>query len=158
MVSYRWLFLTVALGWILLDQLTKWWAVSALDGPTDEILGSLRFTLVENRGSAFSLGTGFGPWIAILAIVVVAVLVWQGRSVRTRSSAVALGLLVGGAVGNLIDRVARSDDGPLGGAVIDFIDLQWWPVFNIADIGVVCGAILMVLSVGRGSPDSSSGR
>jgi signal peptidase II len=61
-------------------------------------------------------------------------------------------MIVGGALGNVIDRAVRSDAGFLRGSVIDFIDLQWWPVFNIADVGVVCGAILLVIATFRGSP------
>jgi signal peptidase II len=65
--------------------------------------------------------------------------------------AVALGMIVGGASGNLCDRLLRGDAGLLHGSVVDFIDFQWWPVFNVADIGVVCGAILLVIATFRGS-------
>ena len=85
-------------------------------------------------------------WIAPIALVIVGLLVWQGRSVRTRLGAVALALIVGGALGNVIDRAFRGDSGFFQGGVVDFIDLQWWPIFNVADIGVVCGAILLVIS------------
>lgn len=154
--THRLLFGAVAVGWIAFDQLTKWWAVASLGGDTIDLVGSLRLRLAVNYGASFSLGTGMGMWIGLLALVVVAVLVWQGRSVRTRLGAVALGLIVGGAVGNVLDRAFRSDGGFFGGGVIDFIDLQWWPVFNVADVGVVCGAILLVLSMLR-APDETSG-
>ena len=60
--------------------------------------------------------------------------------------AVATGLVVGGAIGNLLDRALREGDGFLGGGVVDFIDLQWWPIFNVADTAIVVGAVLLFLS------------
>ncbi|MSX96337.1 MAG: signal peptidase II, partial [Actinobacteria bacterium] len=83
------------------------------------------------------------------ALVLVGVLVWKGGSVRSRLGAVALGMIVGGALGNVLDRAFRGDAGFFHGGVIDFIDFQWWPVFNVADIGVVCGAALLVISTLR---------
>lgn len=131
---------------IALDQGTKHWALNRLDeGPID-VIGSLRFNLRFNPGAAFSLGSGgrFGPWIALLAIVVVATLA-MGYPSRFRFGAIAAGLITGGALGNLIDRAFRGDEGFLHGAVVDFIDLQWWPVFNIADAAICVGAVLLVL-------------
>lgn len=144
--THRVLFGAVAVGWVLADQLTKWWAVSSLQDNTIDVVWTLRFQLLKNYGASFSLGAGYGAWIGILALVVVGILVWKGGSVRSRLGAVALGMIVGGALGNVLDRAFRSDSGFLQGGVIDFIDFQWWPVFNIADIGVVCGAILLVIS------------
>lgn len=158
MATHRILFGLVAVGWLAFDQLTKWWAVSSLGDRSVDLLWTLRFRLTYNFGASFSLGAGMGMWIGLLALVVVAALVWQGRSVRTRLGAVALGLIVGGAVGNVVDRAFRSDDGFFGGGVVDFIDLQWWPVFNVADMGVVCGAILLVASMLRdGDRDVDTG-
>ena len=150
--THRRLFLAVAAGWLIFDQLTKTWAEHALKGAPVHVVGTLQFDLTYNSGASFSMGTGLGPWIALGALGVVAVLLWVGRSVRSRIGAVALGLIVGGALGNVIDRAGRGDAGFLHGSVIDFIDLQWWPVFNIADVGVVCGAILLVIATFRGSP------
>ncbi len=144
--THRVLFGAVAVGWVVADQLTKWWAVSSLKDNTIDVFWTLRFQLLTNYGASFSLGAGYGAWIGLLALVVVGILVWKGGSVRTRLGAVALGMIVGGALGNVLDRAFRSDSGFFQGGVIDFIDLQWWPVFNIADIGVVCGAILLVIS------------
>ena len=144
--THRVLFGAVAVGWVIVDQLSKWWAVSSLNDRTVDVVWTLRFQLTFNRGASFSLGTGFGTWIGILALVVVGLLVWKGGSVRTRLGAVALGMIVGGALGNVLDRAFRGDAGFFQGGVVDFIDFQWWPVFNIADIGVVCGAILLVIS------------
>lgn len=150
--THRRLFLAVAAGWLIFDQLTKTWAEHALTGAPVHVVGTLQLDLTYNSGASFSMGTGLGPWIALGALGVVAVLLWVGRSVRSRIGAVALGLIVGGALGNVIDRAGRGDAGFLHGSVIDFIDLQWWPVFNIADVGVVCGAILLVIATFRGSP------
>jgi signal peptidase II len=132
-----------------LDQLTKAWAVSALGDRDIDLIGSLRLHLERNSGAAFSLNRGRGGLVALLAIAVVLVIVWVGRSVRTRPGALAIGLVLGGAVGNLSDRVFRDGTGFLGGAVVDFIDLQWWPVFNVADIAIVLGGLLLVVASTR---------
>jgi signal peptidase II len=149
------LFAAVAIGWIVVDQLTKSWAVSNLTGRDVDVVGSLRLNLAFNSGASFSMGGGLGPWIGIIALVIVGVLVWQARSVTSRLAAVALGMIVGGALGNVLDRAFRSGgDGLFGGAVVDFIDLQWWPIFNVADAGVVVGAILLVVSTFLPGPDN----
>ena len=138
----------VAVTVLVADQLTKWWAINRLSGgDIVDVIGSLRFNLFYNTGVAFSLGSGdgIGPWISVLAIGVV-VAVSFGATSRHRLGAVASGLISGGAIGNLLDRAFRGDDGFLHGAVIDFIDLQWWPVFNIADAAIVVGAILLVVA------------
>lgn len=136
----------VALVVIVLDQLTKQLALSALaDGPVD-LVGSLRFKLAFNSGTAFSFGSGRGGLISLLGLVVVGILL---RSVLTwpgRLPSIVAGMVAGGAIGNLLDRFLRDGSGGvLGGRVVDFIDLQWWPVFNVADIGIVCGAVLLAL-------------
>jgi signal peptidase II len=73
-------------------------------------------------------------------------LLWSGHAVPNRTGGVAMGLILGGALGNLGDRAFRAGEGFLGGAVVDFIDFQWFPIFNVADIGVVGGALLLVLA------------
>jgi signal peptidase II len=136
---------------LVLDIVTKHWAVNRLSGQrTIEVLGSLRFNLTYNTGASFSIGSdsGIGPWVGVVALVVVVALA-LGETSRTSWGAVAAGLIGGGAIGNLLDRAFRGDDGFMHGAVIDFIDLQWWPVFNIADMGVVVGAILLVIATLR---------
>lgn len=138
---------SIAAVTILLDQITKHWALQALqDGPID-LVGSLRLNLLYNTGTAFSLGggKGLGPWISVLAIGVVVTLS-LGYTSRFRLGAVAAGLIAGGAFGNLIDRAFRGDDGFLHGAVIDMVDLQWWPVFNLADAAICVGAALLVFA------------
>ena len=138
--------LLVAAGVVVLDQLTKHWAVNRLtDGRDIDLIGSLRFHLTYNSGMAFSRGQGLGPIIGIIAVVVVVVLL---RSLRREGSLlldVATGLVIGGALGNVVDRTFRGD-GLLDGSVIDFIDVQWWPIFNVADMAVTCGGVLLVVS------------
>jgi len=145
--------LAIAAAVVLLDQLTKEWALNALaDGPID-VVWTLRFNLAFNKGMAFSQGTGLGPIIGVVAlIVIVGLLVSIGRS-TSRLYPLAVGLIVGGAIGNLLDRLFRAP-GWFRGAVVDFIDLQWWPIFNVADIGVtVGGALLLLTSVLDGRAD-----
>jgi signal peptidase II len=132
----------VALVVVVLDQLTKHWAVSSLTrGDPVHVVWTLQWNLAFNTGMAFSRGRGLGPVIGLLAVLVVIVLVVSSAHVESRAGRVAAGMLIGGAAGNLLDRVFRGD-GFLQGAVVDFIDLQWWPIFNIADIGVTVGAVL----------------
>lgn len=131
---------------LLLDQLTKWWALEVLPAGPIELVWTLRLRLTFNTGGAFSLGAGRGGLVALLVVAVVAGMVWFGRSVSTRLGAVSLGLVLGGAVGNLSDRVFRAGDGWLSGAVVDFIDLEWWPVFNLADSAIVVGAVLLFVA------------
>ena len=140
------LVLAVAAAVVVLDQLTKWWAVSTLSTPAPSTWsGSCGSILVENRGTAFSLTQSGGPVITLLALAVVGGLLWYSRGVQSRWALVALGLIAGGALGNLIDRAFRGDAGFMQGAVVDFIDVQFWPVFNVADMGVSIGAVLLVL-------------
>jgi signal peptidase II len=131
---------------VVVDQLTKHWALNRLSGGrTIDIIGSLRFNLAFNKGMAFSQATGAGPVIGALAfVIVIAVVLWIRRS-ATGLAAFAAGMIVGGAIGNLIDRLFRNDAW-LRGAVVDFIDLQWFPVFNIADSCITVGAVLMVFA------------
>jgi len=137
---------TVAAVVIAIDQLTKTWAVHTLATRDIDLVWTLRLHLAQNRDAAFNLSFGSGGVTAILAIVVVVVLIAIGRSLNTRVGVVSLGLVLGGAFGNLVDRAFRNGSGFLGGAVIDFIDLQWWPVFNVADMAVTIGGVLLVLT------------
>ncbi len=137
--------LLIAAGVVLLDQLTKRWALSTLTDRNIDIIGSLRFNLAFNKGMAFSQGTGLGPVIGVVALlVVVGLLVSIGRS-TSPVYPFAVGMIVGGAIGNLLDRLFRSP-GWFRGGVIDFIDVQWWPIFNVADIAVTLGGALLILS------------
>jgi signal peptidase II len=137
--------LAIAAAVVLVDQLTKQWALNALeDGPID-VVWTLRFNLAFNKGMAFSQGTGLGPIIGVVALVVIVVLLVSVGRPSSRVYPLAVGLIIGGAIGNLIDRLFR-DPGWLRGAVVDFIDLQWWPIFNVADMGITIGGALLLLT------------
>jgi len=156
-VRARWpLLFGVAAVVLVVDQLTKSWAVRTLDTQIIDLVGSLRLRLALNHGSAFSLNEGRGPLISVLALVVVGVLLRSGRHATRPMAAIALGLVLGGALGNLSDRAFREGDGFLGGGVVDFIDVQWWPIFNVADSAVVCGAFMLILASWR-EPSESGG-
>jgi len=146
------LLFAVAAGALVLDKLSKAWVVATLEGrpPIRVIPGILTLTHTTNSGGAFGLGRS-APWVFAGATVLVStVIVLASRRPMTRLSAVALGLILGGALGNLADRALN---GPgLRGEVTDFIDLQVWPVFNLADSAIVVGAIVLAFaSLGRGA-------
>ena len=130
---------------LVVDQLTKWWALHALDDRSIDLIWTLRLHLVHNSGAAFGRGQGFGPLLTVLIVVVVVVLVRHASRTDDPVGRAVVGAIVGAASANLVDRVFRADDGPLTGAVVDFVDLQWWPVFNVADAAIVVGGILLVL-------------
>ena len=133
----------IVVGAVLLDQSTKWWAVDALgDGDVIEVLPTLEFDLTYNRGFSFGTGAGFGHWIGLLVIALCLFLVHQIRVSSSLMRANIAAVVLGGALGNLVDRIFRADDGALSGEVIDFIDVTWYAVFNVADIFVVCGCIV----------------
>jgi signal peptidase II len=149
--------LAIAAVIVVLDQLTKHWAVNALaDGAARHVVWTLQWNLTFNSGMAFSRGEGWGPIIGLLAFAVVLVLASTSARLGTRLAEVGAGLLIGGAVGNLVDRLFRGDAW-MRGAVVDFIDMQWWPIFNIADMGVTIGAVLFAIAALR-APAAPSGR
>ncbi len=128
-----------------LDQLTKAWAVSALaDGPKHAIGDFLVFEVARNSGSAFSRFQGYTPVLALLAIVITVFVARAVRQATDRWTLVGLVLVLGGALGNLGDRLARSP-GFLRGHVVDFIAVGWWPLFNVADSCITIGAIVLVV-------------
>ena len=131
---------------VVVDQLTKWWARTTLDEGTVELFWTLRLKLVFNRGAAFGMGSRYAPVVALLATAVLFVVLRTSRTLHRPPALVAIGMVVGGAVGNLLDRLFREGHGFLGGAVVDFVDLQWWPVFNVADVAIVVGAVLLALT------------
>lgn len=138
--------LVIAACIVVADQVTKHWALQRLgDGDEVHVVWTLQFNLAYNSGMAFSRGRGLGPLIGVVAVVVVGVLAVGASRLESRVARFAAGLLIGGAVGNLCDRVFR-EDAWLRGRVIDFIDFQWFPIFNVADMGVTVGAILFLLA------------
>jgi signal peptidase II len=109
----------------------------------------LTLTLTRNAGAAFSVGGGATILFSAVAVVVAVVIIRTARSLVSRAWAVSLGLLLGGALGNLSDRLFRAP-GPLRGHVVDWIQLPHWPVFNLADSAIVIGGALAVLVSLRG--------
>jgi signal peptidase II len=139
--------LAIAIAVIALDQLTKHWAVTSLGTDREiDLFWTLRLNLAFNNGMAFGQAQGFGPVIAVVATVVIVYLLVSLRTEVSTMSTIGMGLLIGGAAGNLIDRLFRGDDGFLQGAVVDFIDFQWFPIFNIADSAINVGAALLILN------------
>ena len=130
------------------DQITKAWALGALDDRIIDLVWTLRLRLVYNTGFAFSAGSGLGPVLALVAIVIVGVLWSSRRRVQGAWAAVGLGAIIGGALGNLADRVFRGAAWGRG-AVVDFIDLQWWPIFNVADAAITVGLVIVLFHLYR---------
>ncbi|GAB3717364.1 signal peptidase II [Nocardiopsis nanhaiensis] len=141
----------VALAAIVADFATKEWALAAFSpGERLDVIGSfVQFTLVFNTGAAFSLGTDYTWVFTCIATVVVLAIGYIGWRVRSLWWGVTLGLMMGGAAGNLVDRFFR-DPAPFHGAVVDFISVGDFPVFNIADSCVVVGACLVVVLTFKG--------
>ncbi len=148
----RVLLLGVIAGVVLVaDVLTKVAAVARLQGsdPVELLGGAVYLVLVRNPGAAFSLATGYTWVLSLVALAVVAAIVRIARRLRSTGWAVALGLVLGGALGNLVDRIFRAP-GPLQGHVVDVVSLfapdgSVWPVFNLADSAIVSGGVLLVL-------------
>jgi signal peptidase II len=134
---------------VAVDQLTKSWAVAALEDGPIHLFWTVRLNLSFNSGVAFSIGPGLTPWITLVAVVLVGALLVVARRVSSLPGVLALGLVLGGALGNLGDRLFRGH----GGAVIDFVDVQWWPIFNVADVAISVGAVLLVLTSFRDDAD-----
>jgi signal peptidase II len=115
----------------------------------DVVGGLLRLDLVRNPGAAFSTGTSYTLILSVIALLAAAVVVRFGRRLGDRTWAIALGLLLAGVCGNLTDRIFR-DPGVLRGQVIDFFELPHWPVFNVADMLIDVGVILIIIQTWRG--------
>ena len=150
--------LGVAAVAVTVDHATKWWALNELDDRNIDIIGSFRLNLVHNDGGAFGLGGRYGFVFGIAAIAAVLFIVRIGGAFASRTAQVGIGLVLAGAVGNLLDRVFRAGEGFLGGDVVDLFDLQWWPVFNVADVCLYVGAGLLVLFGGRERPGAGGPR
>ena len=138
---------TVAAVALVVDQASKILAVHKLTGrePVEVIGTFLQLDLLRNPGAAFSTGASLTPVISVVAVVAAVVVVVFALRVRHRGWALALGLLLAGVSGNLLDRLFRAP-GPFRGHVVDFFALPHWPVFNVADICIdVAGAIIVIL-------------
>ena len=137
---------SVAAVVVLVDQLTKWWAVDRLARGPVHVVGTLDLELTRNTGSAFSLFQGDTAVLAVVALALLGGLVVLVRRSPSNGRAAVLGLIIGGALGNLADRVFRGDHG----AVVDFVALHFWPTFNVADSCIVVGCGLLAVSFLRG--------
>lgn len=135
--------LVVAAVVVAIDQLTKQLALDYLsDGPVDLIPGAVSFRLAFNSGGAFGLFQDAPVFFLLASVsVIVVILVWAGRS-KESGFEIPLGLVLGGGMGNVIDRAFRG----LDGQVVDFVDLHVWPVFNVADSAIVIGVILIAIA------------
>jgi signal peptidase II len=143
--------LAVAGAVVAVDQLTKTWALHHVPLTGRHLFGPVWLLRTLNTGAAFGLGTGVTPVLEIVAAVLIVVLFSLSRRVSRgapRVVVVGVGLVLGGAVGNLLDRLVRHHDG----GVIDWIDIarvgnhDWWPVFNVADAAITIGAVVLVVA------------
>lgn len=150
-ISLRWLCLVLALLVCLLDQGSKWWVTKTFQyAETLEIFKGLALTLRHNTGAAFSFLDDAGGWqrwffVGVALVISAIIFVWLGRlNNQQKTEAIGLSLILGGALGNALDRI-------LQGYVVDFIVLYYqdwqFPAFNIADIAINLGVILVVLSI-----------
>ena len=125
---------------LALDQATKELALATLDdGHVDVIEGVLRLNLTFNSGGAFGIGQDLPGLFLVATVGIVGTILVVARKVTDARWLVPLGCVLGGGLGNAYDRVFRD----LGGGVVDFIDLHVWPVFNVADMAIVTGALVM---------------
>lgn len=142
----------VALSIFVLDVISKVIAVATLEGrdePVRILGGAVYLQLLRNPGAAFSMATGMTWVLALIAIAVVIAISWVARRLRSAGWAVGLGMVLAGALGNLVDRIFRAPS-VLQGHVVDFIsvfapDGEVWPVFNVADSAIVVGGVLIVV-------------
>lgn len=144
----------VAAAALCLDQVTKSLAVEQLAHRRVHLIGPFSLALSYNSGVAFSIGSGLTLPIILVAVVLVLAVAWFGRGVPTVGGAIAIGMILGGAIGNLSDRLFRGHHG----AVVDFLASTFWPTFNVADASIVCGSILLGLSLFATGRRSGRGR
>jgi signal peptidase II len=141
---------------LVLDVISKIIVVAFLEGhpPVKLLGGALYLVVFRNSGAAFSLGTGLTWLLSLIAVGVVVLIIRLASRLRSAGWAFGLGLVLGGALGNLVDRLLRAP-GPLRGHVVDFLSLlapdgSVWPVFNLADSAIVCGGLLLVFLAATG--------
>jgi signal peptidase II len=149
---WRTLFSVAWFVWIL-DLATKIWAVSALSHrPNIKVLGSFfQLTLVRNSGAAFSFATSATIFLTLFGMGVLGAIIYFAPRITSQGWAIVLGLVMGGIIGNLIDRIFR-EPGILRGHVIDWMQLPHWPIFNVADSAIVIAALISVVLTTRNIP------
>jgi signal peptidase II len=139
--------LVVSASVVVADQVTKSLAVADLHRPV-HLIGPFGLSLGYNSGSAFSLFTGEAAVLGPISGLLVVGLLWMAWRASSRTMAASLGLVLGGALGNLGDRAFRGH----GGGVVDFITLSHWPTFNVADASITVGVVLLALALLRSDP------
>ena len=150
--TWRILFSVAWTVWIL-DLATKIWAVNNLSFKSNiKVFGEFfQLTLIRNPGAAFSFATGATIFLSLFSLVVMVVVLYYSPKITSRGWAVVLGLVLGGILGNMVDRIFR-EPGVLRGHVIDWLQLPNWPVFNIADMAIVTAALLSMVLTARNIP------
>lgn len=145
------LLLGVAVFVLAADIISKALVVAKMPArePIRLLGGFLTITYTRNGGAAFSIGTSMTIVFTLIAAGVIVYILRAARNLRSIVWAITLGLLLGGATGNLVDRIFRAP-GPFQGHVVDWIELPHWPVFNLADSAIVCAGVLVVLITMRG--------
>ena len=128
-----------------IDQLTKSIAVAKLESKEPvELFWTLQLNLIRNPGASFSIGENLTPIISTIAILASLAIAYLGLRETNLRIKFLFGVVLGGVLGNVVDRIFRKGDGFLSGEVVDFIDLQWWPIFNFADVALVVGLPLLL--------------
>jgi len=130
---------------LFFDQLTKSIAVAKLESKEPvELFWTLQLNLIRNPGASFSIGENLTPIISTIAILASLAIAYLGLRETNLRTKFLFGVVLGGVLGNVVDRIFRKGDGFLSGEVVDFIDLQWWPIFNFADVALVVGLPLLL--------------
>jgi signal peptidase II len=143
----------VAAAVLGLDQATKAWALTILRDRVIHIAPGLELRLAYNNGFSFGLGADYGPLVSVIVLVIASLLARAALRESNTTRSLLLAAVLGGALGNIVDRVVRADAGLLSGSVVDFIAVTWYAVFNVADMFVVCSALLLVLLELRHRPE-----
>jgi signal peptidase II len=149
---WRTLFSVAWAVWIL-DLATKIWAVNNLSNNSNiKVIGEfLQLTFVRNPGAAFSFASGATIFLSLFSLIVMVAILYYSPRITSRGWAVVFGLVLGGILGNIVDRIFR-EPGVLRGHVIDWLQLPNWPVFNIADSAIVLAALISMVLTARNTP------
>lgn len=155
MRRWRTLFGVAWAVWII-DLATKIWAVENLSYRSNiKVLGDFfQLTYVRNPGAAFSFASGATIFLSLFSLVVMIAILYYSPKITSHGWAVVLGLVLGGILGNMVDRIFR-EPGVLRGHVIDWLQLPNWPVFNIADTAIVTAALISMFLTARNTPPIS---
>ena len=149
---WRTLFSVAWAVWVL-DLATKIWAVNNLSYKSNiKVIGEFfQLTFVRNSGAAFSFAAGATIFLSIFGLIVMSAILYYSPQITSQGWAVVLGLVLGGILGNMVDRIFR-EPGVLRGHVIDWMQLPNWPVFNIADSAIVSAAVIAMVLTARNIP------